>query len=93
MDQIPYSNYLKTGNENDDEKNILDAVVRAGLDKARAAEILAGNEFTAEVKAEEEFYKNLGIQSVPSLILNEEYLLQGAQEPDSLISAFEQLIK
>jgi predicted DsbA family dithiol-disulfide isomerase len=77
----------------DDEKNVLDAVVRAGLDKARAAEILAGNEFTAEVKAEEEFYKNLGIQSVPSLILNEEYLLQGAQEPESLISAFEQLIK
>lgn len=77
----------------DDEKNVLDAVVRAGLDKARAAEILASDEFTAEVKAEEEFYKNLGIQSVPSLILNEEYLLQGAQEPESLISAFEQLIK
>jgi predicted DsbA family dithiol-disulfide isomerase len=76
----------------DDEKNILDAVVRAGLDKVRAREILASDEFTAEVKAEEEFYKNMGIQSVPSLILNEEYLLQGAQEPESLISAFEQLI-
>ena len=76
----------------DDEKNILDAVVRAGLDKVRAREILTSDEFTAEVKAEEEFYKNLGIQSVPSLILNEEYLLQGAQEPESLISAFEQLI-
>jgi hypothetical protein len=25
-------------------------------------------------------------------VLNEEYLLQGAQEPESLISAFEQLI-
>ena len=77
----------------DDEKNILDAVVRAGLDKVRASEILASDEFTAEVKAEEEFYKNLGIQSVPSLILNEEYLLQGAQEPESLISTFEQLIR
>jgi predicted DsbA family dithiol-disulfide isomerase len=76
----------------DDEKNILDAVTRAGLDKVRAREILASDEFTAEVKAEEEFYKNMGIQSVPSLILNEEYLLQGAQEPESLISAFEQLI-
>lgn len=77
----------------DDEKNVLDAVARAGLDKIRAAEILASDEFTAGVKAEEEFYKNLGIQSVPSLILNEEYLLQGAQEPESLISAFQQLIK
>lgn len=77
----------------DDEKNILDAVVRAGLDKVRAREILASDEFTVDVKTEEAFYKNLGIQSVPSLILNEEYLLQGAQEPESLISAFEQLIK
>ena len=76
----------------DDEKNVLDAVARAGLDKVRAREILVSDEFTAEVKAEEEFYKKLGIQSVPSLILNEEYLLQGAQEPESLISAFEQLI-
>ena len=76
----------------DDEKNVLDAVARAGLDKVRAREILASAEFTAEVKAEEEFYKKMGIQSVPSLILNEEYLLQGAQEPESLISAFEQLI-
>ncbi len=76
----------------DDEKNVLDAVARAGLDKVRARKILASDEFTAEVKAEEEFYKNMGIQSVPSLILNEEYLLQGAQEPESLISAFEQLI-
>ncbi|MEY2887130.1 MAG: hypothetical protein RI913_549, partial [Pseudomonadota bacterium] len=76
----------------DDEKNVLDAVTRAGLDKVRARKILASDEFTAEVKAEEQFYKNMGIQSVPSLILNEEYLLQGAQEPESLISAFEQLI-
>ncbi len=76
----------------DDEKNVLDAVARAGLDKVRARKILASDEFTAEVKAEEEFYTNMGIQSVPSLILNEEYLLQGAQEPESLISAFEQLI-
>jgi predicted DsbA family dithiol-disulfide isomerase len=76
----------------DDEKNILDAVVRAGLDKVRAREILISDEFAKEVKTEEEFYKNMGIKSVPSLILNEEYLLQGAQEPESLISAFEQLI-
>uniref|UniRef100_UPI00404800E3 DsbA family oxidoreductase n=1 Tax=Polynucleobacter sp. TaxID=2029855 RepID=UPI00404800E3 len=76
----------------DDEKNILDAVARAGLDKVRAREILSGAEFITEVKAEEEFYKGMGIQSVPSMILNEEYLLQGAQEPESLISAFEQLI-
>ena len=53
----------------DDVKNILDAVYRAGLDIKRAQEIISSYEFTEEVKAEENFYKNLGIHSVPPNIV------------------------
>ena len=77
----------------DDQENLLDAVTRAGLDKDRAHKILIGNEFTKEVKEEETFYTKAGISSVPSIILNEKYLLQGAQPPESFINAFEQLIQ
>lgn len=77
----------------DDSKNVLNAVVRANLDESRAREILNSDEFATEVKTEETFYKNMGIQSVPSLIVNEQYLLQGAQAHESLISAFQQIIK
>ncbi len=77
----------------DDQKNVLDAVVRAGLDETRASEILNSNEFATEVRSEEMFYKNMGINSVPSMIVNERYLLQGAQSADSLINAFQQMIK
>ena len=76
----------------DDQENLLDAVTRAGLDKDRAHKILIGNEFTKEVKEEETFYTKAGISSVPSIILNEKYLLQGAQPPESFINAFERLI-
>jgi predicted DsbA family dithiol-disulfide isomerase len=77
----------------DDQKNLLDAVSRAGLDPKRAQQILSGDEFASEVRDEAAIYKNAGISSVPSIILNENYLLQGAQAPESFIDAFEQLIQ
>ncbi len=77
----------------DDQKNLLDAVARAGLDAERAREILNGAEFANEVRQEEVTYTNAGINSVPSIILNDQYLLQGAQPPESFIEAFEQLMQ
>ena len=77
----------------DDQQNILDAVERAGLDVARAKHVLDTNEFTQEVRNEEATYTNLGIHSVPSIILNDQYLLQGAQPREAFVEAFEQLIQ
>jgi predicted DsbA family dithiol-disulfide isomerase len=76
----------------DDQNNLLDAVTRSGLDRDRAQEVLKNNEFTKEVREAETTYINAGIGSVPSIILNDQYLLQGAQPPESFINAFEQLI-
>ena len=77
----------------DDQKNLIDAVTRSGLDKDRAQEVLKNNEFSKEVRDEESTYTNAGISSVPSIILNDQYRLQGAQPPESFVNAFEQLIK
>ena len=77
----------------DDQKNLLDAVARAGLDAERAREILNGAEFANEVRQEEVTYTNAGIKSVPSIILNDQYLLQGAQPPESFVEALEQLVQ
>jgi len=77
----------------DDQKNLLDAVIRAGLDHQRAQEILGGDTFINEVRGEELAYTNAGIHSVPAIILNDQYLLQGAQPTESFTNAFEQLIQ
>jgi predicted DsbA family dithiol-disulfide isomerase len=77
----------------DDQENLIDAVIRAGLDKGRAKEILNNKEFSKEVREEEATYTSAGISSVPSIILDDQYLLQGAQPPESFINAFEQLIQ
>jgi len=77
----------------DDQKNLLDAVTRSDLDKDRAQEVLQNNEFSKEVREAESTYTNAGISSVPSIILNDQYLLQGAQPAESFVNAFEQLIQ
>jgi len=77
----------------DDHDNLIDAVIRAGLDKNRAQEILKGKEFSSEVREEESTYTSAGISSVPSIILDNQYLLQGAQPTESFMKAFEKLIQ
>lgn len=75
----------------DDHNNVIDAVKRAGLDTDRAQEILSSDLFTAEVRAEQRKYASMGITSVPSLIFNDKYLLQGAQPSESFAQALRQL--
>ncbi|MBU3578262.1 DsbA family oxidoreductase [Polynucleobacter sp. UK-Kesae-W10] len=77
----------------DDHKNLIDAVIRAGLDPNKAQEILSSDTFANAVREEELTYTSAGISSVPSIILNEQYLMQGAQPPEAFGKAFEQLIE
>mgnify|MGYP000216811117 CR=1 FL=1 len=76
----------------DDKSNLIDAVNRAGLDTNRAQQILSSDEMTAEVRALEKNHIGMGINSVPSLIFNDKYLLQGAQPPEAFAQALRQLV-
>ena len=61
---------------------LVDVVGQVGLDKHRAETLLASNEFTQEVRALQQTWVNAGISAVPSLVINRQHLLQGAQSPD-----------
>jgi predicted DsbA family dithiol-disulfide isomerase len=62
---------------------------KAGLDTARAAEILQSDAYAAEVRAQEQFYLDAGIHSVPAIIINQQFLLQGGQP----VEVFEQALR
>lgn len=68
---------------------LLAAVAHAGLDAARAGEILVSDEFTAEVRAAQTFYTRQGIHSVPAVIINDRHLISGGQP----VAAFEQALR
>jgi predicted DsbA family dithiol-disulfide isomerase len=65
------------------------AAISAGLDEARARAILASDEYAAEVRQAEAKWRDAGIQAVPSIIFERQYLVQGGQSPE----VFEQVIR
>ena len=83
--------YFQLAVDLDEAQNLLDAVNRAGLDSKRAADILATDEFSADVRAQQMKYTSMGIHSVPSIIINDKYLLQGAQPAEAFEEALRQV--
>ena len=62
-----------------------------GLDVERARAILASDQFSAEVRALEHRYQELGIHSVPSIIINDQHLILGGQPPELFEQALRQI--
>ncbi|MDD2844838.1 MAG: DsbA family oxidoreductase [Rhodoferax sp.] len=68
---------------------LLAAAAQAGLDVTRASQVLASDEFSAEVRAAQAFYSNQGIHSVPAVIINDRHLISGGQPA----AVFEQALR
>ena len=47
--------------------------------------------YAAEVREDEATYQKAGVTGVPAYIINGRYLISGAQEPDTLVQAFEEI--
>lgn len=70
---------------------LLTAVAQAGLDTERAQAILAGSEFTDEVRERQAFYASQGIRSVPAVIINQRHLISGGQPAEVFEQALRQI--
>ena len=70
---------------------LLAAVRQVGLDAARAQEVLAGDEFAAEVREREAMYQQAGIHSVPAIIFNDQHLISGGQPVEVFERALREL--
>ena len=82
--------YFTQGENPSNHEVLLDTVERAGLDRARAADILSNNEFRNEVRQSQQLYLSRGIQSVPAVIINERYLVEGGQPAEVFERALRQ---
>ena len=67
------------------------AAVSAGLDEARAREVLASSEYADDVREREQFYLTQGIHSVPAVIINDRHLISGGQPAEVFEQALRQI--
>jgi predicted DsbA family dithiol-disulfide isomerase len=83
-----------TEGENPASREALLRVVNAlGLDAKRATEILDSDEYTAEVRARQRFYSENNINSVPAVIINDQYLISGGQPVEAFEKALLQIMQ
>ena len=76
-----FAAYFTLGLDPSDPDVLAGAAAQAGLDADRAAAIVAGDDYAAEVRAAEAHWRVEGITSVPTVIVEGRYVIQGAQEP------------
>ncbi|EXF91269.1 DSBA oxidoreductase [Pseudomonas fluorescens HK44] len=81
--------YFSDGQNPSDRETLVRLAAEAGLDAARAREVLASGAFATEVRELEAFYREHGINSVPAMILNGRHLVSGSQS----VEYYEQMLR
>jgi len=81
--------YFTEGENVSDHAVLARLAASAGLDAARAREILGSDEYADAVRARERHYTDSGIRAVPSVIFNRRHLVQGGQP----VEVFERVLR
>lgn len=87
-----FAAYFTDGRNVSDHEVLVDVAQSVGLDAARAREILASDLYADQVRQHERFYLDQGIHSVPAVIVNDQYLIQGGQPAAVFEQALRQIL-
>jgi predicted DsbA family dithiol-disulfide isomerase len=71
--------YFTDGRDVSSHEVLVDVATKAGLDPTTARQVLDEGRYAQDVRAQEQFYQSQGIRAVPSVIVNDRYLIQGGQ--------------
>jgi predicted DsbA family dithiol-disulfide isomerase len=72
-----------------DHDVLVAAAESVGLESAAARDVLTSGRYTDEVRDAKEKWQQAGISGVPAVVINDRYLITGAQPPE----AFERAIR
>ena len=83
--------YFGRGENVSNPDTLIHCVETIGLDGSQAREVLASDQYAEAVREEETQYQQAGVSAVPAYIINQKYLISGAQEPETLVNAFREI--
>ena len=70
---------------------LLACALAAGLDADGARAVIHSDEYADEVREQEAFFQQHGITAVPSVIVDNQYLIQGGQPPEAFAEALRKI--
>jgi predicted DsbA family dithiol-disulfide isomerase len=71
--------YFTDGEDPSSHEVLARVAESVGLDRAGALAVLDSSQYADEVREREQFFQRHGINSVPAVIINEQYLIAGGQ--------------
>ncbi len=74
-----------------DPQTLIDAAAAGGIQAERVTALLAGEEGLEEIQAQLTQAQAMGIQSVPTFVVNDRYAIQGAQPPEAFAQALREI--
>ncbi len=77
--------YFTEGDLMSDHDTLVRLAGEVGLDEQQVRELLAGDRYAAEVRADERTAGELGIGAVPTFVVDRKLGASGAQPPDALL--------
>ncbi|MCM8740842.1 DsbA family oxidoreductase [Pseudomonas koreensis] len=84
--------YFTDGGNPSDHAQLTQIADSVGLDRQRAAAILASDEFADAVREEEQIWLQRGVSSVPTVVFNGQYAVTGGQPVDTFVGAIRQIM-
>lgn len=85
---ILFKAYFAEGKDVEDRSSLANLGKEAGLSEEALRQFTETEEGRDEVRYEERQYRASGISAVPSFIVNDKYLLQGAQPAEAFLELF-----
>lgn len=72
-----------------DQNTLAELAEKAGLDRNETLRVLAGNDYSSEVRTDEEEAQQLGVTGVPFFVIDRKYAISGAQSSDVFLQTLE----
>ncbi|MCP8900573.1 DsbA family oxidoreductase [Gilvimarinus xylanilyticus] len=91
MKQALFEAYFGRAEDVSQPEVLLACIAQVGLDKDAARAVLASDQYAQTVREDETRYQQAGVTAVPAFIINQKYLISGAQEPATLAQAFKDI--
>jgi predicted DsbA family dithiol-disulfide isomerase len=89
MVEALFRGYFLDGEDLSDDATLIRLAHGAGFEPAEIAAYLAGEDDLAEIRAEDAFARQVGINGVPCFIIDRKFALSGAQPPESIVEVLE----
>lgn len=88
-----FSAYFTHGRDVSVADELVAIAAEAGLNGDEARAVLNDQRYAGSVRAQQQHWQELGIHSVPAVILNEQYLISGGQPPENYIKVLTDILK